>query len=65
MKLTTLNLLYLIISLIVFFSHQTRTEVFVRMALHPSLASVLVDFQGNYVNGNHPFAPIVLQERYV
>lgn len=34
-----------------------------RMELHPSLASVLVDFQGNYVNGNPPFVPIVLQER--
>lgn len=42
-----------------------RTEVFVRTELHPSLASVLVDFQGNYVNGNHLFVPIVLQERCV
>lgn len=40
-------------------SPRTRTEVFVRMELHPSLASVLMDFQGNYVNGNRLFVPIV------
>ena len=34
-----------------------------RMELHPTLANVLEDFQENYVNGNHPFVPIVLQER--
>jgi len=35
------------------------------MELHPSLASVLVDFQGNFVNGNRLFVQIVLQERCV
>jgi len=50
---------------IVVFSYQTRTEVFVRMELHPSLAFVLVDFQGNSVNDNHLFVPVVLQKRCV
>ena len=40
-------------------SPPTRMEVFVKMELHPSLASVLMDFQENYVNGSDLFVVIV------